>query len=178
MATEIVCVLDMDETLGWFDEKRFHVRPKCYTLINFLRILKCDIILWSLGSNEYVERVTESTLTDIYEHAFKIYGRSKCKWAYETYHYYKFSKVIRDLYKQPVFLIGVDDKVSQNMDPGYDLRINVSPYTKTNSHDKELLDVVEKMTNALVERKPLVVSPLILDDPLDDEEELMKDINW
>ncbi|GFT75891.1 FCP1 homology domain-containing protein [Nephila pilipes] len=107
MSRKYVCVLDMDETLGFSAGETFHVRPKFQCLINFLKVVEADIILWSLGSDDYVRRVA--------------------------------STHIRDMYQEPIFLMAVDDKVSENMDEQYDLRIYIPPYTKVNSCDKELL---------------------------------------
>lgn len=151
MKFKVVCVLDMDETLGTCNDKTFHLRPKCKMLINFLQIIQCDIILWSLGSNTYVEKIIKGTLTDIKKHAYKVYGRSKCKWSKSTYNYYKASEAIRNLYGETIFLMGVDDRAGQNMDSGYDLRIHVKPYRKPNPHDRALSEVIEKIIKGIAE---------------------------
>lgn len=148
-----VCVLDMDETLGFYEGNKFHVRPKLQTLINFLQLIEADIILWSLGSDSYVTKVVNGFLPELAQSAFKIFARSECQYAQHFYTYRKASAHIRDMYSTPVFLMAVDDKVSENMDEQYDLRIFIPPYSKINSADKELLVVVEKMINGIVALK-------------------------
>ncbi|GFR22791.1 FCP1 homology domain-containing protein [Trichonephila clavata] len=135
----------MDETLGFSTGETFHVRPKFQTLINFSKLIQADIILWSLGSDNYVHRVVNGFLPELVQHLFKLFARSECNYSKTYYQYTKASAHIRDLYVEPIFLIAVDDKVSENMDEQYDLRIYVPPYTKVNSCDKELLQVCEKI---------------------------------
>lgn len=171
MKLKVVCVLDMDETLGTCDDKTFHLRPKCKMLINFLQIIQCDIVLWSMGSNLYVEKVIKGTLTDIQKKAYKVYGRSKCKWSKSRYGFYKASEAVRKLYTQTVFLMGVDDRASQNMDSGYDLRIHVKPYRKPNPHDRALLEVIEKVIKGLAESQIHSVEDDIVVD-------LMEETGW
>lgn len=151
MDQKYVCVLDMDETLGFYEGTTFRVRPQFRTLIHFLQLVRADIILWSLGTNDYVKRVVNGFLPELALHAFKIFARSESDYALLHYQYAKASKHIRDIYKPGnVFLIAVDDQVSQNMDDQYDLRIHVKPYTKVNSCDKELLKVVQTMINGMM----------------------------
>lgn len=151
MNKKYVCVLDMDETLGFYGGNSFHVRPKFQTLIHFLKLIQADIILWSLGSDSYVKKVINGFLPELAKEAHKIFARSECQYSKGFYHYMKSSAHIRDMYSSPVFLIAVDDKVSDNMDEQYDLRIYIPPYSKVNSSDKELLIVVEKMINGIAE---------------------------
>lgn len=148
-----VCVLDMDETLGFYEGRIFHVRPKIQTLIHFLQLIEADIILWSLGSDSYVTKVVNAFLPELAQIAYKIFARSECHYAQKFYTYRKASAHIRDMYTYPIFLMAVDDKISDNMDEQYDLRIFIPPYSKVNSADKELLLVVEKMITGIVELK-------------------------
>lgn len=150
MNQKYVCVLDMDETLGFYEGNAFHVRPQFKTLINFLRLIRADVILWSLGTNSYVQRVVNGFLPEIAQHAYKLFARSESDYAHMYYKYSKASAHIRDLYQpESIFLIAVDDKVSENMDDQYDLRVHVKPYAKVNSCDKELLKVVETIINGI-----------------------------
>ncbi|GIY73874.1 FCP1 homology domain-containing protein [Caerostris extrusa] len=164
----IVCVLDMDETLGTYDRQTFHVRPKIQTLINLLRYIKSDIILWSLGRDEYVQRIVSGSLPDICKYAKKIFGHTQCHRAYERYNYYKASEHIRIMYDCDIFLMGVDDKVSQNMDSQYDLRIQIQPYKQPNSNDKAILEVCETIINSLMKAQDLRHEPLPVSKPSDD----------
>ncbi|GBO27131.1 hypothetical protein AVEN_212404-1 [Araneus ventricosus] len=148
-----VCVLDMDETLGRYDRNAFHVRPKLETFINLLRLLKCDIILWSLGKDDYVRRVVSGHLPEIRDYAYKIFAYKECMNSEARYGFCKASEHIRIMYDCDIFLIGVDDKVSENMDSRYDLRIQVKPYTSPDSKDVVLLEVCEKIINALAEAR-------------------------
>lgn len=150
MDQKYVCVLDMDETLGFYAGTTFHVRPHFKTLIRFLKLIKADIILWSLGTNDYVGRVVNGFLPELVQHAYKLFARSESEYARMYYQVPKASAHIRDMYEsQTIFLMAVDDKVAENMDEQYDLRIHVKPYTKVNSCDKELLKVVETMINGI-----------------------------
>lgn len=146
-----VIVLDMDETLGRFDRNVFHRRPKLETFINFLRLMKCDIILWSLGKDEYVKRVVSGFLPEIRAYAYKIFAYKECIKSETRYGYYKASEHIRIMYDCDIYLIGVDDKVSENMDSRYDLRIQVKPYSSPNTKDVALGEVIEKLVDALAE---------------------------
>lgn len=148
--TTVVCVLDMDETLGSFDKETFHVRPRLQTLIDLLRLTRIDIVLWSLGGDEYVHRVVNGFLPEIARHAHKVFARRECDRSYERYQYYKASEHIRVMYDHCIFLIGVDDKVSQNMDSQYDLRISIRPYKKPDPTDRALLDVCEKIIQGVM----------------------------
>lgn len=172
MDSKIVCVLDMDETLGFFDEKTFHVRPKYSVFIPFLRLLRCDIILWSLGGDEYVKRVVTGTLTDILKHAVDILSYSHCKQSLEDYNYYKAAEYVRHMYKDPIFLIGVDDKAKQNMGLDYDMLVSIPPYRKHNPHDRALLDTMEKIIQGVAANLPDRETPAIVCD------DLMSDLDW
>lgn len=140
MDCNCVCVLDMDETCGFYDGKVFHVRPFLRQFIHFLKMIGADIILWSLGEDEYVLEVVRDYLPGLEKYAVKLFGRSESEYSKLYYKYYKASNHVRHLYKpKNILLIGVDDNVSTNMDEhGYDLRIYVKPYTKVNSCDKGL----------------------------------------
>ena len=141
----IVVVLDMDETLGVYHNNVFHTRPKVDFMIKMLRAMDIEIILWSLGEDDYVRRVVNGFLPSIYSFAYKIFARSEAKISMKLYGFYKASERIREMYDEPIFLIGVDDKVSNNMDPAYDIRIHVPPYNKPENKDRCLLDVCEKI---------------------------------
>lgn len=141
----IVAVLDMDETLGVYQNNVFHPRPKLDFMIKMMRAMDIEIILWSLGDDSYVQRVVNGFLPSIYEHAHKIFARREAKVSMNLYGYSKASQRIREMYDEPIFLIGVDDKVTENMDPGYDARIHVKPYDKPENKDRVLLDVCEKI---------------------------------
>ncbi|KAG8156213.1 hypothetical protein JTE90_011123 [Oedothorax gibbosus] len=171
MDPKYVCVLDLDETCGFYDGKVFHVRPLFKTFIHFLRLIRADIILWSLGTDEYVLRVINGFLPELQAHAVKIFARSEADYSKLYYQYYKASTHVRDLYaSQPIVLIAVDDNVSTNMDEqGYDLRIYIKPYAKVNSCDKELLKTMEAIVRGVarltkldhhVQRRPRVETHL------------------
>lgn len=153
MDPKFVCVLDMDLTLGFYDNKKFHVRPKFKTFLRFLKIIKADIILWSHGKDQYVSNVVNAYLPELVTCAHTLFGRTECEYSERYYNFLKASEHIRDMYKKRyglrVFLIAVDDNVAINMDEGYDLRIHIQPYSKVNSCDKELLVVIEKMVDGI-----------------------------
>ncbi|KAG8173840.1 hypothetical protein JTE90_016329 [Oedothorax gibbosus] len=150
MNEKYVCVLDMDETLGFYEGTTFHVRPQYHTLIQFLQLINADIILWSLGADNYVQRVVNGFLPELAKHAVKIFARSESEFSKTYYQYAKASEHIRDYYlPTSVFLMAVDDRVNDNMDNQYDLRISVKPYTKVNSCDKELLKVIQVLINGI-----------------------------
>ncbi|GBN13113.1 hypothetical protein AVEN_257693-1 [Araneus ventricosus] len=151
MNQKYVCVLDMDETLGFSSGDTFHVRPKLKTLLNLLRLIRADIILWSMGTDEYVQRTVNGFLPEISTHAYKLFARTECQYSQTFYRYKKASNHIRHMYPYSIFLIAVDDLVSENMDEHYDLRIHVPPYNKVNSCDKELVFVCEKIVNGIME---------------------------
>lgn len=141
----VVVVLDMDETLGVYQNNVFHPRPKLDIMIKMLRAMDIEIILWSLGDDDYVKRVVNGFLPSIYSFAHKIFARNEAKISMNLYGYSKASERIREMYEEPIFLIGVDDKVTENMDPSYDVRIHVTPYKKPENKDRVLLDVCEKI---------------------------------
>lgn len=147
----IVCVLDMDETLGYFDGRQFVPRPKLDFLIKFLKMCHIDLILWSMGGDEYVKSVVNSSLGGVAEYAAKIFGQKECNRSHKKYEYYKASEHVRVMYPEEIFLIGVDDRVSSNMDPRYDVRIAVKPYKKFKPGDRELVGVVERIVEACVD---------------------------
>lgn len=145
----IACVLDLDETLGRFNGETFLLRPKLEFLLRYLRTSRIDIILWSLGGDEYVKWVVNTFLNDIKQHAYKIFANTECSRSERRFEFSKASDVIRAMYGEELFLIGVDDKASQNMDSHYDLRISPKPYTKHDPTDRELVNVVETIVEAL-----------------------------
>lgn len=145
----IVVVLDMDETLGVYQNDVFHPRPKLDFMIKMLRAMNIEIILWSLGDDDYVRRVVNGFLPSIYSFAYKIFARNEAKISMNLYGYSKASERIREMYDEPIFLIGVDDKVTENMDRGYDVRIYVTPYNKPESKDRALFEVCEKIVEGV-----------------------------
>lgn len=145
----IVAVLDMDETLGVYHNNVFHPRPKLDFMIKMMRAMDIEIILWSLGDDNYVKRVVNGFLPSIYKFAHKIFARSEAKISMDLYGYSKASERIREMYDEPIFLIGVDDKVTENMDHAYDIRIYVKPYDKPENKDRALLDVCEKIVEGV-----------------------------
>lgn len=151
----IVVVLDMDETLGVYQENVFQPRPKLDFFLKMLRAMDIDIILWSLGEDDYVRRVVEGFLPSVKKYTQINFARSECKLSKELYGYYKASQHIRQMYKDPVFLIGVDDKVTENMDSSYDVRIHVPPYRKPDGKDRQLLRVSEEIVDAISSVKDL-----------------------
>lgn len=148
---KLVCVLDMDETLGVFHNGIFHVRPKVDVLLQLLRLLHVDIILWSLGEDQYVQKIVNGFLPEIARHAFKIFARKESYVAKEKYKMYKAGEHIRVLYDHPIYLMGVDDCVTQNMDMAYDVRIYVPPYKIPNGSDRKLLKVCETLIKNVAE---------------------------
>lgn len=144
-----VCVLDMDETLGVFHKNVFHVRPKLNVLLNLLQLLNVDIILWSLGDDEYVRRVVNGFLNDIADRAFKIFARNEAMVSKERYNFWKASEHIRVMYEEPIFLMAVDDRVRENMDSSYDVRIHVRPYKSPNPSDRALIKVCEEIIQSM-----------------------------
>lgn len=142
------CVIDLDETLGVFEnDNRFIIRPYAHLLLDLLIVANIDIVLWSLGSDTYVEYVINNYF-DIFlnkDLQTRIFGKSASKISEHRYGYKKCSKVIRNLYSQNILLIGIDDRSNTNMDSGYDLRINAEPYETPNENDDELLLIICKL---------------------------------
>lgn len=150
---KICCVLDLDETLGYFDAhaNQFMFRPYAETLIMVLYHASIDIILWSYGSDEYVKYVINHDFPVLKRYAFKIFARTQCLYSHSHYNVMKWSRVIQTVYPntESIFLICVDDKVNLMMDPEYSVRICVEPYVKINSVDQELADVISKIFHML-----------------------------
>lgn len=144
-AMPLACVLDMDETLGFFDKKQFRVRPHLDTFIRFLRLCKIRTYIWSLGRDDYVKKVINTYMPNVKKFAFKIYGRKECQVANNLYGWNKASKHIRDECTEPLILIAVDDRVEENMDNGYDLKINITPYESVNPNDTALVSVINEI---------------------------------
>lgn len=149
---KIVCVIDLDETLGHFTaSNQFIVRPYAHLLLDFLIVLNADIILWSYGSDTYVEHVV-NTYFDIFlksEIKTRVYGRTVCEISKRKYGFTKHSQVVRKLYVDNINLIALDDRININMDSGYDLRIQVEPYNEKNTQDDELFLVLCKIIKYL-----------------------------
>lgn len=151
---KITSVIDLDETLGKFiNSSEFIVRPYAHVLLDFLRVTKIDIILWSYGSDPYVEHVI-NTHFNIFSNSninTRVYGRTVCETSKRKYGFIKHSQVIRKLYIDNIILIGIDDRANINMDEGYDFRILVEPYDEKNKYDNELLQVMFKIIEYLKE---------------------------
>lgn len=141
----IACVLDMDETLGFFDKLQFRVRPGLDALIRFLAFCRIRTYVWSKGRDDYVKKVVNGAMPEIKKYAYKIYGRKECQTALKLYGYDKASKHIRDECEQDLILIGVDDRIEENMDEGYDLKIAIKPYNEVNPEDRGLADVIDEI---------------------------------
>lgn len=157
----IVVVLDMDETLGVYQNNIFHARPKVDFMIKMLRAMNIDIILWSLGDDDYVRRVVNGFLSTVSLFAYKIFARKEAKVSMDLYGFSKASQHIREMYEESIFLIGVDDKASENMDRDYDVRIHVHPYKNPENKDRYLMDVCEKIVQNVSLIKDLTPSRCI-----------------
>jgi hypothetical protein len=53
------------------------------------------------------------------------------------------------MYEEPIFLMAVDDRVKENMDASYDIRIHVRPYKVPNPSDRALLKVCEEIIQCM-----------------------------
>lgn len=149
---QVVCVVDLDETLGHFNSnKQFIVRPHAHLLLDFLKILNIDIILWSNGKDDYVEHVINKHFTIFVDPLLntRVFGRTVCNISNKQYGFIKHSKTIRKLYIENINLIALDDKIDSNMDLEYDLRIKVQPYKGKNTQDYELFTVMGKIIDYL-----------------------------
>lgn len=144
---EIICVLDLDETLGYYEEGvGFHKRPFADLLLNFFKFSNIKFMLWSLGDDSYVKLVINSFVLNIKNLAFRIWARTQCEKSKFLYNVVKCSEHVRkSLPNKKVFLIGIDDRVNEMMDNKYDLRILVEPYKQHNPKDIELITVMEKI---------------------------------
>lgn len=141
----------MDETLGVFIDDTFHVRPRVDFMIEMLRCMDVDIVLWSLGEDNYVQNTVNAFLPSIKSYAYKIFARSEAKIAMREYGYSKAGEHIRDMYNEDeiVFLLGVDDKIYENMDSAYDIRIPIKPYRKPDKMDQAINYVCEKLVKGI-----------------------------
>lgn len=148
---EIVCVLDLDETLGFYEDGvGFHKRPYADFLMHFLKFSGVKFMLWSYGDDAYVKLVINSFVLNLREFAFRVWGRTQCEKSKRLYSVVKCSEHIRkSLKNKNVFLIGIDDRVNEMMDNRYNLRIFVEPYKSQNSKDIELVAVMEKIVTHL-----------------------------
>lgn len=151
---KVVSVIDLDETLGKFiNSSEFIVRPYAYLLLDFLKVANIDIILWSYGSDSYVEHVI-NTHFQIFNNSnikTRLFGRTVCETSKRKYGFTKHSQIIRKLYIDNINLLGIDDRANINMDEGYDFRILVEPYNEKNKQDNELLQVIFKIIEYLKE---------------------------
>lgn len=151
---KVVSVIDLDETLGKFiNSNEFKVRPYAYLLLDFLKVANIDIILWSYGSDSYVEHVI-NTHFQIFNNSnikTRLFGRTVCETSKRKYGFTKHSQIIRKLYIDNINLLGIDDRANINMDEGYDFRILVEPYNEKNKQDNELLQVIFKIIEYLKE---------------------------
>lgn len=151
-----VVVLDMDQTLGvCMEEDIFHVRPHVDFMIRMLRCMNVDIILWSLGDDTYVQRVVNAYLPLVASYAYKIFARTEAKRALKLYGYSKAGDHIRDLYEENIFLLGVDDQVTTNMDSSYDIKIHVQPYKRPDKSDSVIWQICEKIVKSISFSKDL-----------------------
>jgi len=150
----IYCViLDLDNTLGVYNNNTFVVRPHATTLIKFLLNSDFKVILWSLGSAAYVTKIISEYFPILEEQAFKIWAKNECQLAKEYYGCCKSSEVVRSLFSKDVVLIAIDDLVYKNMDCHYDYRILIKPFANWNEKDSQLLQVIVKITNFLFKIK-------------------------
>lgn len=147
---KFVCAVDLDETLGHFNlSNQFIIRPYAYVLLDFFIVANIDIILWSNGSDNYVESIINKHFDIFVNNKLKtrVYGRTVCNISKHRFGYIKCSKIIRNMYNENVLLIGLDDQININMDSGYDFRIHVEPYKVKNLNDEELFLVMCKILN-------------------------------
>lgn len=149
----LACVLDLDETLGYFDGRVFQVRPRLQLFLNFLRFCKARTYVWSLGTDEYLKRMVNGYLPDVQKFVYKIYGRSECEKSLRLYGVYKSSVHIRDECEEHLIVMCVDDKVQENMDEGYDLRISIPPYSEVDPNDVCFVDAIDEILNFLMIHK-------------------------
>lgn len=145
----IVVVLDMDETLGVYLDDVFHVRPNVDFMIQMLRCMDADIILWSLGDDSYVQHVVNKYLPQVTAYAYKIFARTEAKKVHKRYGYSKAGSHIRDLYEENIFLLGVDDQVDVNMDSTYDVKIHIQPYENPDNSDSAIWNICEKIVRSV-----------------------------
>lgn len=143
---EIVCVLDLDETLGYYEDGiGFHKRPFADFFFQFLKFSKIKFFLWSYGDDEYVKLVMNSFICDIKDLAFKVWGKTQCELSKRKYNVVKCSEFVRKSLPHKVFLIGIDDRANEMMDTSYDLRLLIEPYQTQNTKDIELVKCIEKI---------------------------------
>lgn len=145
--TEFVIVVDMDETLGYFEKDTFHVRPDVDYFVKVLKLAQFDFILWSHGMDDYVSMMVSNFLPVVALNATWIFGRSECERSDSRYGYRKCSHHIRQLYDHPIVLIALDDNVKEEMDNGYDLRLHIEPYNKRDEADRALIEATKKIVN-------------------------------
>lgn len=146
----IVVVLDMDETLGIFQNGYFHVRPNVDFMLKMLTCMNVDIILWSLGDDDYVHQVVNGYLPLIKKFAHKIFARTEGRESLQLYGYSKSGYHIRDMYEEDIVLLGVDDQVFTNMDTAYDFKFPIKPYKKPDKTDQVIWYVCEKLVECII----------------------------
>lgn len=145
----VVVVLDMDETLGVFQNDVFHVRPHVNFMLEMLLCMDVDIVLWSLGEDDYVRFVVNGYLPLVKAHAYKLFARTEAKVASRLYGASKSGYHIRTLYEEDIFLLGVDDQAKTNMDTAYDLPLAIPPYRKPDPNDRAILGMCEKLVRGI-----------------------------
>ena len=146
----IVVVLDMDETLGVFQNDYFHVRPHVDFMIQMLKCMNVDIILWSLGDDDYVHQIVNGYLPSIKNFAYKIFARSEGVESLRLYGYSKSGHHIRDMYEEDIFLLGVDDQAFTNMDAAYDFTFPIKPFKKPDKTDQVVWYICEKLVQCII----------------------------
>jgi hypothetical protein len=140
----IVCVLDMDQTLGYMTKTGFVLRPFAECFVIALVYANFDIILWSAGTDDYVKDQVNVALPFVRKHAKYLFARTVCDQSAKHTGVDKSSSFIRNLYEsEDIFLIGVDDNASSVMDSDYNLRIKVEPFYGDDFCDVELMKVLE-----------------------------------
>lgn len=150
----VVVVLDMDETLGVFQEGAFHVRPHVNFMLEMLRCMDVDMVLWSLGTDDYVQRMVNGYLPLVAAYAHKIFARTEAKVALRQYGFSKSGHHIRDLYEEDIFLLGVDDQAHTNMDSAYDVVLPIPAYKRPDKADRAIVYLCEKLVKGIGSTKP------------------------
>lgn len=134
-----VFVLDVDETLLYFNEKTSTVllRPNCEMFLKKLYELGI-LILFSMGNREYLKNLMGVFSRDSYEFTM-ILTRTDCERSMKKYGKFKHSMFIHEKFEQLDWkkmgycLVGIDDQSRTNFDDGYDLIFEVEPFTGNNN---------------------------------------------
>lgn len=103
-----------------------------------------------MGRDDYVKKIVNGFMPEVKRYAYKIYGRKECLSSHKLHGYYKASKHIREECDQDLILIGVDDRIEENMDEGYDLKIAIKPYNEVNAEDQGFLEVIDEIVQFLL----------------------------